>query len=140
MENLVESVEFNPEDRLERLSFELSPQSFQLVEKTGPFYNLYTGLFVENITARKWDGYFARELATLLYTRAGRLGRKREILWKKKPQFYGKESPLMLYFNMNQYRILSQKQETFRCRKRLSIEIERRTTHGRKKYPAPSPP
>lgn len=113
---------------------------FQLVEKTGPFYNLYTGLFVENITARKWDGYFARELATLLYTRAGRLGWKREILWKKKPQFYGKESPLMLYFKMNQYRILSQKQETFRCRKRLSIEIERRTTHGRKKYPAPSPP
>ena len=140
MENLVESVEFHPENRLERLSFELSPQSFQLVEKTGLFYNLYTGLFVENITARKWDGYFARELATLLYTRAGRLGGKREILWKKKPQFYGKESPLMLYFKMNQYRILSQKQETFRCRKRLSIEIERRTTHGRKKYPAPSPP
>ena len=140
MENLVESVEFHPENRLERLSFELSPQSFQLVEKTGPFYNLYTGLFVENITARKWDGYFARERATLLYTRARRLGGKREILWKKKPQFYGKESPLMLYFKMNQYRILSQKQETFRCRKRLSIEIERRTTHGRKKYPAPSPP
>lgn len=140
MENLVESVEFHPENRLERLSFELSPQSFQLVEKTGPFYNLYTGLFVENTTARKWDGYFARELATLLYARAWRLGWKREILWKKKPQFYGKESPLMLYFKMNQYRILSQKQETFRCRKRLSIEIERRTTHGRKKYPAPSPP
>ena len=58
--------------------------------------------FVENIIARKWDGYFARELATLLYTRAGRLGGKREILWKKKPQFYGKESPLMLYFKMNQ--------------------------------------
>ena len=140
MENLVESVEFHPENRLECLSFELSPQGFQLVEKTGPFYNLYTGLFVENTTARKWDGYFAQELATLLYTRAGRLGGKREILWKKKPQFYGKESPLMLYFKMNQYRILSQKRETFRCRKRLSIEIERRTTHGRKKYPAPSPP
>ena len=87
MENLVESVEFHPENRLERLSFELSPQGFQLVEKTGPFYSLYTGHFVENITARKWDGYFARELATLLYTRAGRLGWKREILWKKKPQF-----------------------------------------------------
>lgn len=139
-ENSVESVEIHPKKRRQRWTFARSPQSFQLVEKTGPFYNLYTGLFVENITARKWDGYFARELATLLYTRAGRLGWKREILWKKKPQFYGKESPLMLYFKMNQYRILSQKQETFRCRKRLSIEIERRTTHGRKKYPAPSPP
>ena len=31
VENLVESVEFHPENRLERLSFELSPQSFQLV-------------------------------------------------------------------------------------------------------------
>lgn len=139
-ENSVESVEIHPKKRRQRWTFARSPQSFQLVEKTGPFYNLYTGLFVENITARKWDGYFARELATLLYTRARRLGWKREILWKKKPQFYGKESPLMLYFKMNQYRILSQKQETFRCRKRLSIEIERRTTHGRKKYPAPSPP
>ena len=140
VENSVESVEIHPKKRRQRWTFTRSPQSFQLVEKTGPFYNLYTGLFVENITARKWDGYFARERATLLYTRAGRLGGKREILWKKKPQFYGKESPLMLYFKMNQYRILSQKQETFRCRKRLSIEIERRTTHGRKKYPAPSPP
>ena len=140
VENSVESVEIHPKKRRQRWTFARSPQSFQLVEKTGPFYNLYTGLFVENITARKWDGYFARELATLLYTRAGRLGWKREILWKKKPQFYGKESPLMLCFKMNQYRILSQKQETFRCRKRLSIEIERRTTHGRKKYPAPSPP
>lgn len=139
-ENSVESVEIHPKKRRQSWTFARSPQSFQLVEKTGPFYNLYTGLFVENITARKQDGYFARELATLLYTRAGRLGWKREILWKKKPQFYGKESPLMLYFKMNQYRILSQKQETFRCRKRLSIEIERRTTHGRKKYPAPSPP
>ena len=27
---------------------------------------------------------------------------RREILWKKKPQFYGKERPLMLYFKMNQ--------------------------------------
>ena len=113
MENLVESVEFHPENRLERLSFELSPQSFQLVEKTGPFYNLYTGLFVENITARKWDGYFARELATLLYTRAGRLGGKREILWKKKPQFYGKESPLMLYFKMSHHRLLHCGMERF---------------------------
>ena len=108
MENPVESVEFHPENRLERLSFELSPQGFQLVEKTGPFYNLYTGLFVENITARKWDGYFARELATLLYTRARRLGWKREILWKKKPQFYGKESPLMLYFKMSYKRCTSE--------------------------------
>ena len=109
VENSVESVEIHPKKRRQRWTFARSPQSFQLVEKTGPFYNLYTGLFVENITARKWDGYFARELATLLYTRARRLGGKREILWKKKPQFYGKESPLMLYFKMNQYRILSQK-------------------------------
>ena len=36
--NLVESVEFHPENRLERLSFELSPQGFQLVEKTGRVY------------------------------------------------------------------------------------------------------
>lgn len=84
MENSVESVETNPKKRRQRWTFARSPQSFQLVEKTGPFYNLYTGLFVENITARKWDGYFARELATLLYARAGRLGWKREILWKKK--------------------------------------------------------
>lgn len=74
MENSVESVEIHPKKRRQRWTFARSPQSFQLVEKTGPFYNLYTGLFVENITARKWDGYFARELATLLYTRAGRLG------------------------------------------------------------------
>lgn len=83
MENSVESVEIHPKKRRQRWTFARSPQSFQLVEKTGPFYNLYTGLFVENITARKWDGYFARELATLLYTRAERLGWKREILWKK---------------------------------------------------------
>ena len=38
VENTVESVEFHPENRLERLSFELSPQSFQLVEKTGRVY------------------------------------------------------------------------------------------------------
>ena len=77
------------------MSFELSPQGFQLVEKTGPFYNLYTGLFVENITARKWDGYFARELATLLYTRARRLGveagnsleEKTAILWQRKSAY-----------------------------------------------------
>ena len=31
--NLVESVEFHPENRLECLSFELSPQGFQHVEK-----------------------------------------------------------------------------------------------------------
>lgn len=74
MENSVESVEIHPKKRRQRWTFARSPQSFQLVEKTGPFYNLYTGLFVENTTARKWDGYFARELATLLYTRAGRLG------------------------------------------------------------------
>ena len=41
MENLVESVEFHPENRLERLSFELSPQSFQLVEKVQPVYGMY---------------------------------------------------------------------------------------------------
>ena len=38
VENPVESVEFHPENRLERLSFELSPQGFQLVEKTGRVY------------------------------------------------------------------------------------------------------
>ena len=38
VENLVESVEFHPENRLERLSFELSPQGFQLVEKTERVY------------------------------------------------------------------------------------------------------
>ena len=108
MENSVESVEIHPKKRRQRWTFARSPQSFQLVEKTGPFYNLYTGLFVENITARKWDGYFARERATLLYTRAGRLGGKREILWKKKPQFYGKESPLMLYFKMSYKRCTSE--------------------------------
>ena len=74
VENSVESVEIYPKKRRQRWTFARSPHSFQLVEKTGPFYNLYTGLFVENITARKWDGYFARELATLLYTRARRLG------------------------------------------------------------------
>ena len=41
MENLVESVEFHPENRLERLSFELSPQSFQLVEKSQAVYGMY---------------------------------------------------------------------------------------------------
>ena len=38
VENSVETVEFHPENRLERLSFELSPQGFQLVEKTGRVY------------------------------------------------------------------------------------------------------
>ena len=41
MENLVESVEFNPVNRLECLSFELSPQSFQLVEKLQSVYGMY---------------------------------------------------------------------------------------------------
>lgn len=140
VENSVESVEIHPKKRRQRWTFARSPQSFQLVEKTGPFYNLYTGLLWKTSPPGNGTDILPGELATLLYTRARRLGWKREILWKKKPQFYGKESPLMLYFKMNQYRILSQKQETFRCRKRLSIEIERRTTHGRKKYPAPSPP
>lgn len=94
MENSVESVETHPKKRRQRWTFARSPQSFQLVEKTGPFYNLYTGLFVENITARKWDGYFARELATLLYTRARRLGEagnsleeKTAILWQRKSAY-----------------------------------------------------
>lgn len=95
MENSVESVEIHPKKRRQRWTFARSPQSFQLVEKTGPFYNLYTGLFVENITTRKWDGYFARELATLLYTRAGRLGgeagnsleEKTAILWQRKSAY-----------------------------------------------------
>ncbi len=48
VENLVESVEFHRENRLERLSFELSPQSFQLVEKViGPLRIVYH-IFVEN--------------------------------------------------------------------------------------------
>ena len=94
VENSVESVEIHPKKRRQRWTFARSPQSFQLVEKTGPFYNLYTGLFVENITARKWDGYFARELATLLYTRARRLGEagnsleeKTAILWQRKSAY-----------------------------------------------------
>lgn len=86
MENSVESVEIHPKKRRQRWTFARSPQSFQLVEKTGPFYNLYTGLFVENITARKWDGYFARELATLLYTGRGVLGGSGNSL-EEKPQF-----------------------------------------------------
>lgn len=140
VENSVESVEIHPKKRRQRWTFTRSPQSFPTCGKNRTLLQPVYRAFCGKHHRRKWDGYFARELATLLYTRAGRLGWKREILWKKKPQFYGKESPLMLYFKMNQYRILSQKQETFRCRKRLSIEIERRTTHGRKKYPAPSPP
>lgn len=139
VENSVESVEIHPKKRRQRWTFARSPQSFQLVEKTGPFYNLYTGFLWKtsppgngtDILPGSWQHF-----STPGGTNEGR----REILWKKKPQFYGKESPLMLYFKMNQYRILSQKQETFGRRMRLSIEIERRTTHGRKKYPAPSPP
>ena len=34
-----------------------------------------------------------------------------EILCKKKTYFYGKERQIMLYFKMNQYRILSELQE-----------------------------
>lgn len=44
VENSVESVEIHPKKRRQRWTFARSPQSFQLVEKTGPFYNLYTGL------------------------------------------------------------------------------------------------
>jgi len=138
VENSVESVEIHPKKRRQRWTFARSPQSFQLVEKTGPFYNLYTGLLWKtsppgngtDILPGSWQHFFIP-------------GRG---VWGGSGKFSGRKnrnsmaSPLMLYFKMNQYRILSQKQETFRCRKRLSIEIERRTTHGRKKYPAPSPP
>ena len=97
---------------------------FNLWKKQDPFTNLYTGLFVENthrpangtdILPGSWQHFF--------HARAWRLGVEAEkFLWKKKPQFYGKESPLMLYFKMNQYRILSQTdRKTFRdAGKRLS--------------------
>ena len=39
VENLVESVEFHLKNRHGRLSFELFPQGFQLVEKTEPIYD-----------------------------------------------------------------------------------------------------
>lgn len=95
MENSVESVEIHPKKRRQRWTFARSPQSFQLVEKTGPFYNLYTGLFVENITARKWDGYFARGAGnTSLYpggasgVEAGNsLEEKTAILWQRKSAY-----------------------------------------------------
>ena len=107
VENSVESVEIHPKKRRQHWTFERSPQSFQLVEKTGPFYNLYTGLLWKtsppgngtDILPGSWQHF-----STPGGTNEGR----REILWKKKPQFYGKESPLMLYFKMSYKRCTSE--------------------------------
>ena len=62
VENSVESVEIHPKNKRQRWTFARSPQGFQHVEKTGPFYGLYTGRLVENfllwanrrITARRF--------------------------------------------------------------------------------------
>ena len=48
VENSVECVEIHPKNKRQRWTFARSPQGFQHVEKTGPFYGLYTGRLVEN--------------------------------------------------------------------------------------------
>ena len=59
VENMVERVEFHPQNRLDDLTFKLFSQGFQHVEKSGGVYRLYINKIVENFDL--WQNRRIRE-------------------------------------------------------------------------------
>ena len=76
VENSVESVEIHPKNKRQRWTFARSPQGFQHVEKTGPFYGLYTGRLVENFLLWANRRIMARRFGNTTLRRAGAAGEK----------------------------------------------------------------
>ena len=97
MENLVESVEFNLKNRHERLSFELFPQGFQLVEMGKAVWMWKTFASGKKTDARCAEG---QHLPHAVLS-----GPQHRNFTGEKSQFYREHRLLMLYFKMSHHRL-----------------------------------